>query len=80
MDDAPNRAEFFARFQPGGAYEGTVGIYRRNISAARIGVYDHDLVAGLPPTVQWIAHNGAGYDVVDVQACKDKGERIHIEG
>ncbi|KAH0829187.1 D-isomer specific 2-hydroxyacid dehydrogenase [Lanmaoa asiatica] len=76
VDDAPNRADFFARFQPGGPYEGTVGIYRRNISAARIGIYDRDLVAGLPSSVQWIAHNGAGYDLVDVHACKEKGIRV----
>ncbi|KAG8221317.1 D-isomer specific 2-hydroxyacid dehydrogenase [Butyriboletus roseoflavus] len=76
VDDAPNRAEFFARFQPGGPYQGTVGIYRRNISAARIGIYDRELVTGLPPSVQWIAHNGAGYDLVDVHACKEKGIRV----
>ncbi|KAH7883188.1 D-isomer specific 2-hydroxyacid dehydrogenase [Phlebopus sp. FC_14] len=73
VDDAPNRTEFFARFEPGRPYDGTVGIYRRNISAARIGVFDADLIAGLPPSVKWIAHNGAGYDLVDVHACKTKG-------
>ena len=75
MDDAPNRAQFFTRFQPGGPYEGAVGIYRRNISAARIGIFDRDLIERLPPSVQWIAHNGAGYDLVDVLACKEKGGR-----
>ncbi|KAF9228384.1 hypothetical protein BS17DRAFT_773626 [Gyrodon lividus] len=73
VDDAPNRAEFFARFEPGGPYEGTVAVYRRNISAARIGIYDKVLVGGLPSSVKWIAHNGAGYDLVDVHACKEKG-------
>ncbi|KAF9243123.1 D-isomer specific 2-hydroxyacid dehydrogenase [Melanogaster broomeanus] len=65
VDDAPHRTEFFARFELGGPYEGTVGIYRRNISAARIGIYDRALIAGLPSSVKWIAHNGAGYDAVD---------------
>lgn len=74
VDDAPDRADFLARFQPGGPYEGTIGIYRRNISAARIGTYDRGLVARLPPSVKWIAHNGAGYDLIDVHACKDKGK------
>ncbi|KAG0693957.1 hypothetical protein DFH29DRAFT_368169 [Suillus ampliporus] len=73
VDDAPNRAEFLARFAPGGPYEGTVGIYRRNISAARIGIYDADLIEQFPSSVKWIAHNGAGYDLVDVRACKAKG-------
>jgi len=75
-DDAPNRAEFHSRFLPGGPYEGTVGIYRRNLSAARIGIYDRELVAGLPPSIQWIAHNGAGYNLIDVYACKEKGIRV----
>ncbi|KAF8448649.1 D-isomer specific 2-hydroxyacid dehydrogenase [Boletus edulis BED1] len=76
VDDAPTRAEFFSRFQPGGSYDGTVGIYRRNVSAARIGIFDRELVEGLPPSVKWIAHNGAGYDSVDVHACKEKGIRV----
>ncbi|KAN0081224.1 D-isomer specific 2-hydroxyacid dehydrogenase, NAD binding domain containing protein [Tylopilus felleus] len=76
IDDAPNRAEFFARFEPGGPYDGTVGIYRRNVSAARIGIFDRELVTGLPLSVKWIAHNGAGYDLVDVHACKEKGIRV----
>ncbi|KAF8141260.1 D-isomer specific 2-hydroxyacid dehydrogenase [Boletus edulis] len=76
VDDAPTRAEFFSRFQPGGPYDGTVGIYRRNVSAARIGIFDRELVEGLPPSVKWIAHNGAGYDSVDVHACKEKGIRV----
>ncbi|KAG6381914.1 D-isomer specific 2-hydroxyacid dehydrogenase [Boletus reticuloceps] len=76
VDDAPTRVEFFSRFQPGGPYDGTVGIYRRNVSAARIGIFDRELVEGLPPSVKWIAHNGAGYDSVAVHACKEKGERL----
>ncbi|KAH7906803.1 D-isomer specific 2-hydroxyacid dehydrogenase [Hygrophoropsis aurantiaca] len=72
IDDAPNRADFFERFKPSGPYEGTVGIYRRNISAARIGIFDKDLISGLPSSLKWIAHNGAGYDLIDVQACKEK--------
>ncbi|KIJ65888.1 hypothetical protein HYDPIDRAFT_109958 [Hydnomerulius pinastri MD-312] len=76
VDDAPNRVEFFARFEAGAPYDGTVGIYRRNISAARIGIYDAELIAGLPESIKWIAHNGAGYDLVDVHACKAKGIRV----
>lgn len=74
VDDAPTRAEFVARLQPGGPYEGTVGIYRRDSCAPRIGVFDRELVGGLPPSVKWIAHNGAGYNQIDVRACQEKGE------
>lgn len=73
VDDAPNRADFLARFAPGGPYEGTIGVYRRNISAARIGIFDANLIEQLPSSIKWIAHNGAGYDLVDVKACKAKG-------
>lgn len=74
VDDAPHRAKLFARFQPGGwPYEDTVGIYRRNVSAARIGIFDRKLVTGLPPSVQWIAHNGAGYDRIEGLECAAQG-------
>lgn len=59
--------------KPGGKYEGIVGIYRHNSSADHIGIFDKELVDVLAPSVNWIAHNGAGYDQIDVLACKDKG-------
>ncbi|TBU23809.1 D-isomer specific 2-hydroxyacid dehydrogenase [Dichomitus squalens] len=71
--DSPNREEFFAGLQPGGKYDGIVGIYRHNISADYIGIFDEQLVAKLPQSVKWIAHNGAGYDQIDVHACKERG-------
>lgn len=58
----------------GREYEGTIGIYRRNISAARIDIFDAELVAGLPDDVKWIVYNGAEYDLVDVDAYKAKGK------
>lgn len=60
--------------KPGGKYEGIIGIYRHNISADKIGIFDEEIVAALAPSVRWIAHNGAGYDQIDVMACKAKGE------
>lgn len=71
--DSPDRTSFLADFGPGGKYENTVGIYRENESAGIIGTFDKALIDGLPSTVRWIAHNGAGYDPVDVYACKAKG-------
>lgn len=71
--DSPDRKSFLAEFGPGGKYENTVAIYRENDSAAKLGVFDKALIDGLPSTVRWIAHNGAGYDPVDVHACKAKG-------
>lgn len=70
---SPDRPSFLAECKPGGKYDGIVGIYRVNESAQIIGVYDKEIIGGLPQSLQWIAHNGAGYDQIDVLACKDRG-------
>ncbi|KAF9451482.1 2-hydroxyacid dehydrogenase [Macrolepiota fuliginosa MF-IS2] len=71
--DSPDRASFLADCKPGGKYDGIIGIYRENESASAIGRYDKTIIDGLPPSVKWIAHNGAGYDPVDVHACIARG-------
>ena len=68
-----SRDEFLADVKPGGRYGNIVGIYRHNTSADSIGIYDAPLVNALPPSVKWIAHNGAGYDQIDIAACKARG-------
>ncbi|KAK7444271.1 hypothetical protein VKT23_015281 [Stygiomarasmius scandens] len=68
-----SREDFLKGFQPGGKYDGVVGIYRVNESAQKIGIFDRELINGLGSSVKWIAHNGAGYDQVDVLAAKDRG-------
>ncbi|KAF8891757.1 hypothetical protein BD779DRAFT_1512939 [Infundibulicybe gibba] len=70
---SPNRADFLKGFQADGKYAGTIGIYRDNTSANQIGIFDKEIVDGIASTVKWIAHNGAGYDQIDVLACKAKG-------
>lgn len=71
--DSPNRSEFLKGCAPGGKYSDIVGIYRENGSADKIGVFDGEIINGLSPSVKWIAHNGAGYDPVDVHACVARG-------
>jgi len=39
-------------------------------------VYDKELVDALPDTVKYISHNGAGYDQIDVHACKARGIQV----
>lgn len=72
MDDS-NRADFLSGLKPNGKYAGIVGVYRHNTSADRIGVFDKEIIGALAPNVKWIAHNGAGYDQIDVLECKAKG-------
>jgi lactate dehydrogenase-like 2-hydroxyacid dehydrogenase len=74
--DSDNRADFLAGLKSCDKYAGIVGIYRHNTSAERIGVFDKEIVEALTPNVKWIAHNGAGYDQIDVQECKAKGKLL----
>lgn len=73
--DSPNRADFLMGLKPGGKYDGAVGIYRHNASADRIGVFDKEIITALAATgtVKWIAHNGAGYDQIDIEECAKRG-------
>ncbi|KAI5123805.1 hypothetical protein M0805_009100 [Coniferiporia weirii] len=71
--DSPNRADFVNGCKPGGKYAGIAGIYRHNSSADKIGIFDAELIDALPSSVGWIAHNGAGYDQINISACKAKG-------
>jgi hypothetical protein len=59
---ASSREEFFKDCKSGGKYDGIVGIYRHNDSASTIGVFDKEFIEGLPESVKYICHNGAGYD------------------
>jgi len=70
-----NRADFLKNLKPGGKYAGITGAYRDNTSADAIGTFDPEIISALAETgVKWIAHNGAGYDQIDIPACIAKGE------
>ncbi|KAG6381915.1 hypothetical protein JVT61DRAFT_536 [Boletus reticuloceps] len=73
--DSPNRTDFLAGLKPGGKYDNILGIYRHNTSADQIGVFDKEIIRALAETgtVKWIAHNGAGYDQIDVSECATQG-------
>ncbi|KAG1851287.1 D-isomer specific 2-hydroxyacid dehydrogenase [Suillus subalutaceus] len=75
--DSPNRGDFLAGLK-GEKYDGIVGIYRHNTSADRIGVFDEEIIDALAETgtIKWIAHNGAGYDQIDVLRCAKKGINV----
>jgi glyoxylate reductase len=71
--DAQTREEFLNDLKGSGKYAGAVGVYRHNSSSKRVGVFDKEIINALAPSVKWIAHNGAGYDQIDVLECKAKG-------
>ncbi|KAL8277892.1 hypothetical protein RQP46_009711 [Phenoliferia psychrophenolica] len=72
----PDRAAFLKACAPGGAYSGVTAIYRHGCSASKIGNFDKEIVEGLPASVKWMAHHGAGYDDVDIAACTAKGIQV----
>ena len=59
-----------------GAFDNVAAIYRTFASASITGNWDEELVNALPPSIQFCAHNGAGYDQIDVHACKERGESL----
>ncbi|KAF8756600.1 D-isomer specific 2-hydroxyacid dehydrogenase, NAD binding domain, partial [Rhizoctonia solani] len=66
-----SRAQFYEELST--TYANITGIYRHNTSADFIGIFDKELIEKLPSSVKWIAHNGAGYDQIDVAVCKARG-------
>jgi glyoxylate reductase len=67
-----SREDFLSRCKKGD-YNSVIGIYRSNDSTKVTGPFDADLVSQLPKSVKYIAHNGAGYDNIDVAACTKRG-------
>lgn len=72
---AKNRAEFIEECKAG-KLDGVVAAYRTFGSVAITGLVDEELVKALPESLKFLAHNGAGYDQVDVHACKARGIRV----
>ncbi|OTB03151.1 hypothetical protein M426DRAFT_321954 [Hypoxylon sp. CI-4A] len=52
-----------------GTYAGVRGCYRSNSSTPFTGPFNRELVDALPDSWKYIAHNGAGYDNIDTDAC-----------
>lgn len=46
---------------------------RKMLSLQITGRFDKELVDALPESLKFISHNGAGYDQIDVDACKSRG-------
>lgn len=70
------RAEFLSDCST--KYADASAIYRHfnRVSKGVTGLFDKELVAGLPSSIKFICHNGAGYDQIDVVACTEKGIQV----
>ncbi|CAK9780004.1 putative 2-hydroxyacid dehydrogenase [Cutaneotrichosporon oleaginosum] len=57
-------------------YKGVTAIYRHNDSVSAVGLFDKAFIDRLPASVKLIAHNGAGYDQIDVAAATARGIEV----
>ncbi|OAA68013.1 NAD(P)-binding domain protein [Niveomyces insectorum RCEF 264] len=70
---ATSRSELLAECRSG-ALDGVVAVLdRAPLSKPVVGKFDPELIAALPGSVKFLAHNGAGYDSIDVAACTQRG-------
>ncbi|KAJ6444847.1 glyoxylate reductase [Purpureocillium lavendulum] len=72
---ASNRADFIAECKSG-ALDGVIAAYRTFGSAKITGRIDGELLDALPKSFQFLCHNGAGYDQIDVPACTRRNVRV----
>ncbi|KGQ08722.1 Putative 2-hydroxyacid dehydrogenase UNK4.10 [Beauveria bassiana D1-5] len=72
---ATNRADFLAECQSE-AFSGVEAIFRTYGSARITGLFDEELVSALPKSCRFVCHKGAGYDQIDVAACRARGIRV----
>ncbi|KAL1896324.1 glyoxylate reductase [Sporothrix stenoceras] len=73
---AASRTELLAECHSG-ALDGVVAIFdRAPHSTSTTGKFDEELIDALPASVRFLAHNGAGYDNIDVAACTCRNIRV----
>jgi glyoxylate reductase len=69
-----NRQDFLSKLKTD--FSDIVGLYRSNNSVAQTGPFDAEICNALPKSLKFIAHNGAGYDNIDVDTFTKKGIQI----
>ncbi|KAI9891172.1 MAG: hypothetical protein M1814_003015 [Vezdaea aestivalis] len=72
---AKDRSAFLQEAREG-AFDGVLAVYRTFDSVAITGRVDQELIDALPESLEFISHNGAGYDQVDVPACTGRNIRV----
>lgn len=77
--ESTSRKEFLADLK--GKYSDIVAINRTVKSAKSVGLFDEEIANALPDSLKYIAHNGAGYDQIDVKYFTPRGIKIsHTPG
>ena len=57
-------------------FDDVLVIYRTFESVDITGRFDEEVVLSLPASVEFLCHNGAGYDQIDVHACSKRGIKV----
>ena len=70
-----SREDFIQKCKAG-EFDDVVGLYRSNDSTSVTGPFNEELVSALPKSLKFIAHNGAGYDNIEVPACTERNIQI----
>ncbi|KAF8422025.1 D-isomer specific 2-hydroxyacid dehydrogenase [Tirmania nivea] len=70
-----NRVDFIRECKSG-IFDGAVAAFRTFPSVSITGRIDEELLSYLPPTINFLCHNGAGYDQIDISPCTAKGIRV----
>ncbi|KAK2732487.1 hypothetical protein FQN57_002620 [Myotisia sp. PD_48] len=72
-----NRADFIEECRSG-QLDGVLVAYRTFGSASITGLFDKELVDLLPKSMKYLAHCGAGYDQVDIDACSARSPALLV--
>nr|POE47796.1 putative 2-hydroxyacid dehydrogenase unk4.10 [Quercus suber] len=75
--ESTGRAAFIEEAKSG-KLDGVVAAYRTFPSVSITGLWDEELINALPRSLEFCAHNGAGYDQIDVHACSARDPPIRI--
>ncbi|SMY19779.1 unnamed protein product [Zymoseptoria tritici ST99CH_1A5] len=75
--NSTNRADFIRECKSG-IFDECLVAFRTFSSVKITGPWDAELIAALPRGLEFCAHNGAGYDQIDVQACSARDPPLRI--
>lgn len=79
IDESYTREQFIEDLH--GKYSNCIAIARGYLTIRRVGRFDEELVLHFPPSLKYIAHQGAGYDQNDVEPMTAKGIQLaHCPG
>ncbi|PNS19849.1 hypothetical protein CAC42_7816 [Sphaceloma murrayae] len=74
---ASNRKDFIDECRSG-AFDGCIAAFRTFASFGFTGPIDQEILDVLPSSLKFLAHNGAGYDQIDISACANRSPPLLV--